>query len=58
MPTPIDHTSAERLREAFGDVQNMIIGLDRVPEETKLSLIIYISNRGFRLVDELEGVIR
>ena len=49
----IDHETAERIREMLSHIQKIVLdgaGTERIIKE--------ISNIGFRLVDNLEGVIR
>jgi hypothetical protein len=54
----IDNHAADKLRELLGNLQLAIYTESDVPEPTQEKLIALISTEGFRLVDELEGVIR
>lgn len=56
--TPIPHETAQRLRHAFSRIQSDIYAADDIPETTKWRMIEGISADAFRLVDDLEGVIR
>lgn len=55
---PISHAIAEILRLALSKIQSDVLAADDIPEMTKFRLIAEISDGAFRLVDELEGVIR
>jgi hypothetical protein len=53
----ITHATAEKLRQMLGDIQRESM---RSIADTVIAfdMVEYISTRGFRLVDDLEGVIR
>jgi hypothetical protein len=55
----IDHDAAEKLRIMLSDIQQkaMSHAADVEPGHS-LELVDYISQVGFRLVDEMEGVVR
>ena len=54
----ITHAEAERLREMLGNLQFSIIGAGDITNATRERLVNLIGEHGFRLVDELEGVVR
>ena len=54
----IDSVTANKLRDELGDIQLEIIDKYGQDAHKAVELIEFISNRGFVLVDELEGVIR
>ena len=54
----IDHETAEKLRAALSGIQEKCLsGTDAEPLNG-LELVNYVSEVGFGLVDELEGVVR
>ena len=52
----ISHATAQKLRQMLGDIQ--LRCMKRIPDPDGHEIVIFISERGFRLVDEMEGVIR
>lgn len=58
MPIPIDHTTAERLRDMLASCQMKVYLASDIPDAVKERIVNEISAEGFRLVDELEGVVR
>lgn len=56
--TPIDHETAERLRDMLAACQMKVYLAPDVPEEAKERIVGQISETGFRLIDYLEGVVR
>lgn len=55
---PISHAIADIMRRTLSKVQADILAADDIPEMTKFRLIAKISDEDFRLIDELEGVVR
>ena len=53
----IDTQAAERLRTLLSDVQAALYNENAIPEPVREKLVVMISEEGFGLVDELEGVI-
>jgi hypothetical protein len=54
----IDHDAAEKLRTMLSDLQQKAMTNAGVEPGHSLELVDYISQVGFRLVDEMEGVMR
>jgi hypothetical protein len=54
----IDHDAAERLRMMLSDIQQKAMSHTDAEPSHSLELVDYISQVGFRLVDEMEGVVR
>ena len=54
----IDHDAAERLRKMLSDLQQKALSRADAEPDHSLELVDYISQVGFRLVDEMEGVTR
>jgi hypothetical protein len=54
----IDHDAAERLRKMLSDLQQRALSRADVEPDHSLELVDYISQVGFRLLDEMEGVTR
>jgi hypothetical protein len=54
----LDDKAAERLRTLLSDVQTAVYNESAIPEPLREKLVILISEKGFGLVDELQGVIR
>ena len=52
----ITHATAQKLRQMLGDVQEQCISV--APTSASELLVQFISARGFRLIDDMEGVIR
>jgi hypothetical protein len=52
----ISHATAQKLRQMLGDVQEQCISV--APTSASELLVQFISARGFRLIDDMEGVIR
>jgi hypothetical protein len=52
----ISHATAEKLRQMLADVQEQCISV--APTSASELLVQFISARGFRLIDDMEGVIR
>jgi hypothetical protein len=56
----IDHDAAEKLRTMLSDIQQKALShadADVAPRHS-MGLVEYISQVGFQLVDEMEGVMR
>ena len=54
----IDHDAAEKLRMMLSDIQQKAMSRADAEPGHSLELVEYISHVGFRLVDEMEGVVR
>jgi hypothetical protein len=54
----IDHDAAEKLRTMLSDIQLKVMSHPDVESGHSMELVDYISQVGFRLVDEMEGVMR
>lgn len=54
----IDHTTAERLRDMLASCQMTVYLASDVPDDAKERIVNEISANGFRVIDELEGVVR
>jgi hypothetical protein len=54
----IDHDAAEKLRTMLSDIQLKVMSHPDVESDHSMELVDYISQVGFRLVDEMEGVMR
>jgi hypothetical protein len=54
----IDHDAAEMLRTMLSDIQQKAMSHADAEPRHSLELVDYISQVGFRLVDEMEGVMR
>jgi hypothetical protein len=54
----VDHDAAEKLRIMLSDIQQKAMSHADVAPSHSLELVDYISQVGFRLVDEMEGVMR
>jgi hypothetical protein len=54
----IDHDAAERLREMLSNIQRKAMSHADAEPGSSLELVQYISQVGFQLVDEMEGVVR
>jgi hypothetical protein len=54
----IDHDAAEKLRTMLSDIQLKVISQPDAESGHSMELVAYISQVGFRLVDEMEGVVR
>ena len=54
----IDHDAAEKLRMMLSDIQQKTMSHADAEPGHSLELVDYISQVGFRLVDEMEGVVR
>ena len=54
----ITHAEAERLRTMLSEIQLAVLEDMDVPPELAAPIVRLLSERGFRLVDELEGVVR
>ena len=54
----IDHDAAEKLRTMLSDIQQKAMSHPDAELGHSLELVDYISQVGFRLVDEMEGVVR
>jgi hypothetical protein len=54
----IDHAAAEKLRSLLSDLQLKAMSHADAEPGNSLELVDYISQVGFRLVDEMEGVMR
>jgi hypothetical protein len=54
----IDQGIADRLREMLSSFQLKVFCAEDVPEETRARIVNEISAEGFRVIDELEGVVR
>lgn len=57
MPT-LTHDTAERLRDMLSSCQMKVYLATDVPDAAKERIVNEISETGFRLIDELEGVVR
>ncbi len=53
-----DHETAEKLRTMLGSIQESVFDDSEIPEAATERLITLVSTKGFRLVDDLEGVVR
>ena len=54
----IDHDAAEKLRTMLSDIHQKAMSHPDVGPGRSMELVAYISQVGFRLVDEMEGVVR
>jgi hypothetical protein len=54
----IDHDAAEKLRTLLSDIQLKAMSHADAESGHSQELVEYISHVGFRLVDEMEGVVR
>jgi hypothetical protein len=54
----IDHEAAEKLRMMLSEIQQKAMSHADAEPGHSLELVNYISQVGFRLVDEMEGVMR
>jgi hypothetical protein len=54
----IDHDAAEKIRTMLSDIQQKALSHADVEPRHSMELVEYISQVGFRLVDEMEGVMR
>jgi hypothetical protein len=54
----IDHDAAEKLRTMLSDIQQKALSHADVAPRHSMELVEYISQVGFQLVDEMEGVMR
>jgi hypothetical protein len=54
----LDHTTAEEIRDMLSEIQMTILEDGGIATESRNKLVHYISAKGFRLVDDLEGVVR
>ena len=54
----IDHDAAEKLRIMLSDLQRKTMSRADAEPDHSLELVNYISQVGFRLVDEMDGVVR
>jgi hypothetical protein len=54
----IDHDAAEKLRTMLSDLHRKATSHANAEPGNSLELVDYISQFGFRLVDEMEGVRR
>lgn len=57
-PLLISHAMAEMFRGVLGDIQGKILADPHVPKSSRENLVRYVSERGFKLVDALEGTVR
>lgn len=55
---PISHVVAEIMRKALSQIQSEVMAASDIPEMTKFRLVSKISDDGFQLIDDLEGVRR
>lgn len=59
LPRRLDRASAERLRAMLGELQRAVLFDGLVAEEAAQNeLVRRISEQGFRLIDDLAGVVR
>jgi hypothetical protein len=56
--TTIPHDAATRLRVMLSELQLEVIESSDIGADAISRLVQKISNEGFRMVDELEGVVR
>jgi hypothetical protein len=54
----IDHDAAEKLRTTLSDTQLKAMSQPDAESGHSMELVEYISQAGFRLVDEMVGVVR
>jgi hypothetical protein len=54
----IDHDAAERIRTMLSDIQQKALSHADAKPGHSMELVEYISQVGFQLVDEMEGVVR